>query len=334
MDALQANTQQALQEAGLSSESAKAIAQGIAGVAAAGMGTMVGGAQGAAAAFTVDANNRQLHHQEKTLAKKLAAQSGGKYTAAQIEAQMRGMTMTKDGVTEVGKTDTVIGGNPKPDNGGTWLYAGTSSDGKPIVTQQLDAADAEIRAYIVQNTTGAAVPSLITYAGYYVAQPPSKITGTSSAMPTAACGYGDANCAAGIQPDMTSAEFAQRRDSAAGIASSVSAQAGRFSAAAMTYGTVLASSPDPISKAGAVTQFGLASTATVIGFGAQTVEQLLRPNAGQYVTGGLVDIITTGISGKFPILGSGFTELGEAIKSTPVVNQGTQLLNDALRDKK
>ncbi len=47
------------------------------------------------------------------------------------------------------------------DSDGTWLYAGTTTDGKPIIMQQLDPVDAEIRAYIVRNTTGSDVPSEI-----------------------------------------------------------------------------------------------------------------------------------------------------------------------------
>lgn len=257
-----------------------------------------------------------LHPDEKQLAKQLAAKSGGKYTAEQIEAQMRGMTMTKDGVTEVGKADTVIGGNPKLDNGGTWLYAGTTSEGEPVITQQLEAADPDLRAYIVQNTTGSSVPSLITYAGSYVAQPGSKATGTSPATPTAVCGYGDFKCAAGLQSSMTAEEFAQRRNSAADIASAVSTQAGRFSAAATAYGMVLASSPEPLSKAGAVTQFGLAGTATVIGFGAQTVEQLLRPDLDGLIRGSLVDYGVKIVSDKVPVASPAITEIGEALKTS------------------
>jgi hypothetical protein len=68
---------------------AKGIAQGIATLTAAGLGAAVGGAYGAASAATVDANNRQLHPSEKKLAQELAKRSGGKYTAEQVEEQMR-----------------------------------------------------------------------------------------------------------------------------------------------------------------------------------------------------------------------------------------------------
>lgn len=228
---------------------------------------------------------------------------------------MRGMTMTRNGVIEAGKADTVTGGTPILDNGGTWLYAGTTGDGKPVITQQLETADPELRAYIVQNTTGSAVPSLITYSGSYVDQPISKTTSTSPSIRTATCGYGDANCAAGLQPSMTAEELAQRRNSAADIASSVSTQAGRFSAAATAYGTVLASSPDPLSKAGAVTQFGLAGTATVIGFGAQTVDQLLRPNAGQGLYEGALGLGAELMIGKFPT-------------AAPLINEASQTISN------
>ncbi|MFG6440233.1 hemagglutinin repeat-containing protein [Roseateles sp. LKC17W] len=54
-------------------------------------GAGVGGTAGAAAAFNADANNRQLHPDERALAQTLAARSGGRFTAAQIEDAMRAL---------------------------------------------------------------------------------------------------------------------------------------------------------------------------------------------------------------------------------------------------
>ncbi|WP_034301280.1 hemagglutinin repeat-containing protein [Herbaspirillum sp. RV1423] len=79
-----------------------AVKQALAQVAAAALGAAVGGTQGMASAVNVEANNRQLHQTEKELARKLAAQSKEKYTTAQIEEQMRGMTANINGKTEAG----------------------------------------------------------------------------------------------------------------------------------------------------------------------------------------------------------------------------------------
>jgi filamentous hemagglutinin family protein len=80
MNDLQTAAQQVLEGAGLNATSAKAVAQGVAGLTAAGLGGMVGGVQGAGTALTVDANNRQLHPDEtkwiKDNAKRFAAQNG------------------------------------------------------------------------------------------------------------------------------------------------------------------------------------------------------------------------------------------------------------------
>lgn len=117
------------------------IKQALAQVAAGALGAAVGGSAGLASAVNVEANNRQLHQSEKELAQKLAAQSKGKYTQQQIEEQMRGMNANVNGKTETGNASTVIGNKPT-DLGGTWLLAGTTTDGKPVYTQQLAATDA------------------------------------------------------------------------------------------------------------------------------------------------------------------------------------------------
>ncbi|MFZ6774923.1 hypothetical protein ACO0LB_19640 [Undibacterium sp. SXout7W] len=61
MNELQNGIQTNLQKAGLNEETAKLTAQGVSDLAAAGMGLLVGGTQGAATALATDANNRQLH---------------------------------------------------------------------------------------------------------------------------------------------------------------------------------------------------------------------------------------------------------------------------------
>ena len=70
---LQDGIASSLQSAGLDKDAAKGIASGIASLTAAGVGAAVGGTQGAATAFTVDTNNRQLHREEKSALTKSAS---------------------------------------------------------------------------------------------------------------------------------------------------------------------------------------------------------------------------------------------------------------------
>ncbi|MGZ9709671.1 hypothetical protein ACXX82_02480 [Glaciimonas sp. GNP009] len=140
-----------------------------------------------------------MHPDEKTLAKRLAANSDGKYTVEQVEEQMRGMSMTKDGQMEAGSPDTIIGTNL---GDGTWMRVGTTAEGEPIFTQQIAADDAALRAYIVGNTNNNVVPSLITYAGN--SEYTAPVTRNILPIPTAHCGAAAADCAAGIAPSLTS----------------------------------------------------------------------------------------------------------------------------------
>jgi filamentous hemagglutinin len=71
LESFQNSTTQALIDAGMSSDSAATIASGLTSITATGMGALAGSAtgeagtlNGAATAYTTDANNRQLHNQE------------------------------------------------------------------------------------------------------------------------------------------------------------------------------------------------------------------------------------------------------------------------------
>ncbi|MDY7546028.1 hemagglutinin repeat-containing protein [Glaciimonas sp. CA11.2] len=207
-------------------------------------GALAGGGKESAGAGgmigkNADTNNRSLHPDEKTLAKRLAANSDGKYTVEQVEEQMRGMSMTKDGQTEGASPDTIIGTNL---GDGTWMRVGTTAEGEPIFTQQIAPDDAALRAYIVGNTNNNVVPSLITYAGN--SEYTAPVTRNILPIPTAHCGAAAADCAAGIAPPRTQAERDAQRNQGADLASDISTQAGRFAAAATAYGTFLASQPN------------------------------------------------------------------------------------------
>ena len=299
-----------------------AIKQALAQVAAGVIGATVGGTAGLASAVNVEANNRQLHQTEKELAQKLAAQSKGKYTTAQIEEQMRGMTANINGKTEVGGADTAIGGKPSMDNGGTWVYAGTTADGKPILTQQLASADAVLRAFIVQNISGSAVPSAITYAGSYNAPIYSN---TAGPMATAKCASTAADCAAGIKSE-TQAQINDRRNNTADFFSAVGTQAGRVGATATASGAI----PGPHVPAAEA----LAISSSVINLGATIIQQMLRPNAGSLAA----DTLTTGIGeataatpGYGKILGPVVNEALEAGKNTTWSTDYQNSLNKKLK---
>jgi filamentous hemagglutinin len=162
-------------------------------------GAMAGGSQGALAGAGSASNNeiynRQLHPEEKTLAQQIAQKSGGKYTAAQVEDQMRIMGATVNGTVESGAPDTLIGQKPT-DVGAGWLSAGLTADGKPILTQTNEAVDPQLQAYIVNNYASAApgaVPSVVS--GYTASPTQPQIgpqhgsTGSSgSVCPRGNCG--------------------------------------------------------------------------------------------------------------------------------------------------
>ncbi|MCG1046315.1 MULTISPECIES: hypothetical protein [Mycetohabitans] len=106
-------------------------------------GGVVGGAQGAQAAYNVDRFNRQLDLQEKALAQQLAEKSGGKYSQQQIEDQMRQMSMTDGGPIYAGSPDILIGDQRPTDAQAKWIYGGKTADGNPILTQATVANDTE-----------------------------------------------------------------------------------------------------------------------------------------------------------------------------------------------
>ena len=114
------------------------------GVAAA---TATGGdpAKAAELAKNATAYNRQLHPDEKALARRLAEQSGGKYTAEQIEEQLR-LTSIKG--TDIGPgTDMAATKDGIYDPDGNWIPAGDE-----YFVQMFAKADDEVIGYIKQNT--------------------------------------------------------------------------------------------------------------------------------------------------------------------------------------
>jgi filamentous hemagglutinin len=143
----------------------EALGNIVANAIATGAGGAVGGNAGAVAGYDVDRFNRQLHPDEKTLAKQLAAKSNGQYTEAQIEDQMRIMGVSADGTRQSGAPDTLVGQAPT-DSGARWISGGTSENGQPILTQITAQPDDAMQSYIRANynsTSPGGVPSQYTY---------------------------------------------------------------------------------------------------------------------------------------------------------------------------
>ncbi|SAL41148.1 hypothetical protein AWB64_04376 [Caballeronia sordidicola] len=254
-----------------------------------------------------DRFNRQLHPQERTLAKQLADKSGGKYTQAQVEDQMRIMGGLIGDSRESGAPSTLIGQTPS-DSGAQWQYAGKTDDGKPILTQITAQPDQGLQSYILTNAgsmPGGDVPNIvydqIGKKGFSV-----DLRGPFTKF------------------DQSDADYV--RDTAAGAASMISTNAGRIGSAAATA-AVLPTPYTPIFE-------GLAFGATITGWAADFAAQMARPNPGAYVAGGIVDLTLGGMANKYPLAGTFFTESGNWIKNTTAFNDASKKLNDAAKNKK
>ena len=197
LDNAQANMTQQLINSGMDPKTAEDAARAITGAGAALLGDVAGGSSGAVAAINVDTFNRQLHASEKTLAKQLAAKSGGKFTQEEIEEQMRLMGNKAQGAEP--NTLTVLAGDDiaRSRNG--------VNDPVPLLVNGNAAVEvpgtynAEIQQYILLNTTngeGNWIPGGSTYIG---SLPPSNSTSTTPPNTgTAACANGDLACRSGV----------------------------------------------------------------------------------------------------------------------------------------
>ena len=265
-------------------------------------------ATGAVTAASVETRfNRQLHPEEKTLAKQLAEKSGGKYAQEQIEEQMRIMGVSDNGQKESGAPDTLVGQAPT-DPGARWISGGTTADGKPILTQVTAQADPQLQSYILANANSAApgtVPSVLQYD-----RPSNNRWGFNVTGPF-------------TQFNKSDADF--MRNTTADAASMVSTNAGRFGAAAATGAAI----PSPYAPGLASAAYG----ATVVGWLADAIGQAARPDPGTYATGGVIDLTLGGVSNKFPLAGPFINELGNWMKGTDAASDAASKLNRAVGAK-
>ncbi len=256
-----------------------------------GAGGVVGGEAGAFSGYNVDRFNRQLHPEEKTLAKQLADKSKGKYTQAQIEDQMRIMGVSVNGIDESGAPATLVGTTPT-DMGAQWIGAPATADGKMVLTQKTATANLELQSYIVANADSAApsqVPSQFSY---------DRSTGSGAGFnltgPFTKFDQSDANYVKGTTAD---------------TASMVSNTAGWISSTAATGAAV----PSPFAPAFGTIVYG----ATVVGIGADAVSQLVSPNAGQYTYEGALALGGQVVGDKIPIASLVINGTSEVIKKQP-----------------
>ena len=126
-----------------------------------------------------------------------------------------------------------------------------------------------------------------------------------------------------VTPEM----LANRQDNAADFAGWFATQSTKFGSAATAYGTYLASQPNAVSQTGAAIQFGMAGTATVVGFGASALEQLLRPNVGQTVAEGAVNVVTGAFAEKFRLAGPAINEFGNIVTQSGVAESAKDAIN-------
>jgi filamentous hemagglutinin len=289
------------------------------------VGMLVAGAVGknaaAATAGMADAFNRQLHPGEKELAKKMAANSHGKYTAEQIEAQMRLSSLVdmSGKILEAGGPDMIGSATTKIVDGDVrWNSVAVTTR----ITEIQAQADAEIIGYIQsqQKEMLGDLPyvSRLDYSGVI------RFSSTPLPVPTAQCGVGQADCVAGIPAGYSTAEIALRRNNVADIASLLGAQAGRASTLAATVGSMNAGNP--------IVALPADTLSLATGFAGWTlglVEQIFRPDVGQYYTESILGVGVGALGNKVPIAGPALNEFGEVVKGT----KSMELLKNYLNEK-
>jgi hypothetical protein len=299
LDELQAQTAQALVDAGMSTQSAKLLSSVASSSVAIASGAVVGGAtggttssmvSGATTAYTTDANNRKLHPDER---QKLSALKLGKSKEEQTKLDAASCYLVHCEAQYALGTPQYIQAKA--------LY----DQGAKLTSEQNLLKDTGMFTYTTKDNLSN---------GKFII-----ITTTSLSDQTK-----DGNERA--QQTQSILLVRQRQTSVADGAAFVSKTAGQWSAASTSYGAYLNASPTAQSKAAAAVMYGQALLATEIGFGASIVEQTLRPNVGKGVTDLVVDIGADRINKYFPI-GTSFTnEVSEKMKNS----DSTTLMQDRL----
>ncbi|MGF6373989.1 filamentous hemagglutinin [Paraburkholderia sp. RAU6.4a] len=263
----------------------EALGNIVANAIATGAGAAIGGNAGAVSGYNVDRFNRQLHPEEKTLAKQLADKSGGKYTEAQIEDQMRIMGVTVNGTYETGTATTLIGQVPT-DSGAQWIGAPATSDGQTVLAQKTVQADSQLQSYILANYNSASpggVPSQFSY----------QQSGSSSVNITGPF----------TKFDQSDAQF--MRDTTGAMAGFGATQLDRTSAIATTLAA--AGSPIPYLS---IPAEGIAVGASVGSWLLNGIQQAASPNFGNYAVSTAIGQVTGAMTGRYPLAAPVINEFG------------------------
>jgi len=207
---------------------------------------------------------------------------------------MRMMGVTANGACVSGTPDTLVGYQAPTDSGATWMYAGTTADGKPVLTQGTVPVDPQLQQYISMYG-GSASPAQVP-TGYNYDAPPSNGSGLNHPRVT------------GQFTQFNSDDVSFMRSTTADAASMVSTNAGRFGSAAAAAASV----PSPYAPLFDTAAFA----ATATGMAADAVVQMVQPNVGQYYQNNIAGIIGNAISSKVP-------------GASPAVNELANKFNDS-----
>lgn len=208
------------------------------------------------------------------------------------------MGVTVNGAYVSDAPDMLVGDQVPTDSGATWMYAGTTADRNPVLTQGTVPVDTESPQYISMyggSTTPGQVPT-----GYKYEAPRSNGSGVNLPEIT------------GPFTQVNSDDLAFVRNTTSDVASMVSTNAGRFGAITAAGAAI----PSPLSPALTTVAYG----STVVGVGADFVSQLAQPNSGKYVFNVFTSIAANSASEKYPLLSPAINETANAINNISFAN--------------
>jgi hypothetical protein len=299
LNAFQDQLTQSLKDAGVNDKVAQSAGQLIASLTAAGIGAAASGGSvaGAAVAFNIDANNRQLHPTERQLARQLARKSQGKYSVEQIENALRNSGHSGRGETVVTGMLVPLDGSGTPiiDGGAEFIRGG---DGKTRVQvlPNNGQVDPSLAAFIQANTGGTQSPYAWLDSQLGKGQLPPPTSTNSSGPRPAANGCVTAECAAGVSGNRSGLRDPEAiRNDIADFAGATSRVAGVVSS---TSTAVAVYSPEPGTKS---TAAAVAGVSTAVGFVADIVEQAARPDVGRGLNDLMAATLQEQLDRKLPI---------------------------------
>ncbi|PNG52886.1 MULTISPECIES: DUF637 domain-containing protein [unclassified Variovorax] len=218
-------------------------------------------------------NNRMLHPDERAAARRLAEQSGGRYTPEQIEEQMRLMGNKNHGIP----ADTLAQWDVARQHGYS-IDPGLPTLAVPGTTQVIEVpaqSNWEIQQYIISNTTmGGGSDGVPPWAPYTVSRDATAPINTSSVASIARCANGDLSCISGVGMQQNPPLTAQQQQAVGAYFGKMSTDYQRAAALATATGNV------PVTLS-----FEIA--AGIAGL----LEQAFTPSAGKVVVDNVVDVV-------------------------------------------